>query len=134
MNYQLIPAIENERGLFVKTTKSFNHTGIVLMWLCMGLMCGAFLAESTMIRFTCFVAFALSYLFYMAAERNGGIFEIIVVQPNHLGRLLVFVVALLANTAGFIHLAIYGNTTVFILIALVTASAATAMRFVGLKN
>ncbi len=120
-----------ERGIFVKTSKSLTKTGLTIMWATMLLMAASFFAQSNVLRLVCFVAFALMYLFYMAAVRNGGIFEYIAVKQNHIGRQSVFVIAFLANVIGFVHLAIYSNPITLPLIGICTAAAVTALRFVG---
>lgn len=147
MNGQLIVYTEKElaemhhndmkdmkRGLFVKTSKSLTKTGLILMWAAMLLMGVLFIAQSNMLRLVCFGAFALMYLFYIAAVRNGCIFEYIAVEQNHTGRQSVFVVAFLAHAICFIHLAIYGNPIVLTLIGISTAVTVTALRFVGEKK
>ena len=147
MNGQLITAAENkltemrkdenQRGLFVKTTKSLNHIGLILLWVCVGLLSTALLIESNVVSLICFVVFALSYLFYLSAERNGGIFEYVTVQPNHAGRQLVFASCVLAVAIGLIYLAFFNTHSanfVIPVLAIIEMAGVTALRFIGLTK
>lgn len=148
MDAQLITSAENklsemrkkdegQRGLFVKTTKSLNHIGIILLWVCVGLLSAALLIESNVMSLVCFVVFALSYLFFLSAERNGGIFEYVAVQPNHTGRQLIFIGCVLTCAAGLIYLAFFDTHSanlVVPLIAVIEMTGVTALRFVGLTK
>lgn len=137
MNYQLIPANKNERDLFVKTTKSFNLIGIFLMWLCMLLMFIVFTAKSSILSLGGFVAFTLAFLFFKAAERSGGIFEYLVVQPNHTGRRAVFMVTMLTIFTCFPYVVFFNTLQAGLVISclgIVVAAAVTALRFVGIEK
>lgn len=147
MNGQIITSTENrlaemrhheiKHNLFVKTSKSLTRTGLALMWATMLLMSVVFLAPasiSIVLRLVCLGAFVVMYLFYMAAVRNGGIFEYVAVEQNHTGRQSIFVFGFLVNVAGFIHLAIYSDPIALPVIGIFTAVAVTALRFVGLQK
>lgn len=121
-------------ALFIKTSKQLNHIGIVLLWLTVGLMAVVFLAESPVLRIAAFAGFAFMYLFWMAASRRGAIFDFVVVQPNHFPRLMIASISMLAVFAGLVHLAMYSNPVAFIGIAVVVATAATLLRFIGVQE